>query len=586
VQNQHLKSAMIKGQPHITRGIFFTLMVACLPSFSQPSSPVRPFAPPLDIPLRLTSNYGEIREAHFHAGIDILADPGMKVYSVREGTISRIAVTLQGYGKALYVTHPDGYTSVYAHLSSFLPEVEKYVKDQQYRKRKYVVDLYPAAGKFPVKQGQVIALTGNTGYSFGPHLHFEMRDSNGDIPLNVLTLGFPVTDSRKPRITCLGIYSLDPQSRVDDSGIKKLIPLTGNNDDRITIPDPVRVWGKIGFGIETYDYLDGRENICSPLQVSLLVDDAPVSSFKLDRIPFEKTSYVNSHIDYAEKIFSGRKIQKLFLDPNNELGIYSGVINRGICRFTDSIIHPVVIRVEDAAGNQSSLYFRVISEHPARALEMALDSNRVATFYFDSLNVFETGDLKVVVPAKALFTPVEFRYKAEKAADTLFSALHRIHDEGTPLRGTYIISVRPVHLPNELSSKAVLVQIGRDNKITSMGGNFEKGSITARVGSFGTFAVAVDTVPPEIRPVSFVNKGRFTEDQSISFQIKDDLSGIGSYNGFIDGKWALFEYDLRNNLLFYTPDASRLSQNQEHTLELIIVDNRNNLRKFNGRFNF
>jgi murein DD-endopeptidase MepM/ murein hydrolase activator NlpD len=501
VQNQHLKSAMIKGHPHITRGIFFTLMVACLPSFSQPSSPVRPFAPPLDIPLRLTSNYGEIREAHFHAGIDILADPGMKVYSVREGTISRIAVTLQGYGKALYVTHPDGYTSVYAHLSSFLPEVEKYVKDQQYRKRKYVVDLYPAAGKFPVKQGQVIALTGNTGYSFGPHLHFEMRDSNGDIPLNVLTLGFPVTDSRKPRITCLGIYSLDPQSRVDDSGIKKLIPLTGNNDDRITIPDPVRVWGKIGFGIETYDYLDGRENICSPLQVSLLVDDAPVSSFKLDRIPFEKTSYVNSHIDYAEKIFSGRKIQKLFLDPNNELGIYSGVINRGICRFTDSIIHPVVIRVEDAAGNQSSLYFNVISEHPARALEMALDSNRVATFYFDSLNVFETGDLKVVVPAKALFTPVEFRYKAEKAADTLFSALHRIHDEGTPLRGTYIISVRPVHLPNELSSKAVLVQIGRDNKITSMGGNFEKGSITARVGSFGTFAVAVDTVPPEIRQV-------------------------------------------------------------------------------------
>ena len=586
VQNQQLKSPMIKGSTRSGYGIFFALVVACLPSFSQSSSTARPFASPLELPLRLTSNYGEIRDAHFHSGIDILADPGSKVYSVREGTISRIAVTLRGYGKALYVTHPDGYTSVYGHLSSFLPEVDKYVKDQQYRRRKYVVDLYPAAGKFPVKQGQLIALTGNTGYSFGPHLHFEIRDSNGDIPLNVLAMGFPITDSRKPRITCLGIYALDPQSWVADSASKIIVPLKNTNGDPITIPDPMRVWGDIGFGVETYDYLDGRENICSPLRVSLRVDDKPVSSFTLDRIPFEKTTFVNSHIDYAEKLNSGRKIQKLFLDPNNKLDIYSGVINHGICQFTDTLIHPVIIQVEDAAGNQSSLHFRVISEVHAMTIGMGPDSNRVATFYFDSLNVFETGDLKVVVPANTLFTSIEFRYRSDKEADTLFSPLHRIHDEGTPLRGTYIIAVRPVNLPNELSAKAVIVQIGKDNKMTSLGGNFEKGSITARAGSFGTFAVAVDTLPPEITPVTFVNKGSYTEDQSISFTIQDDLSGISSYNGFIDGKWALFEYDLKNNLLFYHPDASRLSQKQEHTLELVIVDNRNNLSKFKGLFEF
>jgi hypothetical protein len=316
------------------------------------------------------------------------------------------------------------------------------------------------------------------------------------------------------------------------------------------------------------------------------VDDRPVISFTLDHIPFEKTSYVDSHIDYAEKMTSGRKIQKLFLDPNNQLDIYSGVLNRGICRFTDSLEHPVVIEVEDAAGNQSFLQFRVISEYNDKAQKTEPDSDRVATFYYDSLNVFETEDLKVVVPAYALFTPVEFRYKTEKAPDTLFSDLHHIHDECTPLRGSYIISVRPDHLPPELSSRAVLVQIGKDKKITSLGGNFEKGSITARAGSFGTFAVAIDTVPPEIRPVSFMQKGRFTENQAISFEITDDLSGIASYNGFIDGKWALFEYDLKNDLLFYTPDASRLSQNKEHTLELVIVDNRSNLRKFKGLFTF
>jgi hypothetical protein len=220
------------------------------------------------------------------------------------------------------------------------------------------------------------------------------------------------------------------------------------------------------------------------------------------------------------------------------------------------------------------------------ATGMAPDSNRVATFYFDSLNVFETEDLKVVVPANTLFSSIEFRYRTDKAADTLFSAIHRIHDEGTPLRGSYIISIRPVHLPNELSSKAVIVQIDKDNKMTSQGGNYDKGTITTRAGSFGTFAVAVDTVPPEITPVTFINKGKFSEDQSISFMIKDDLSGISSYNGFIDGKWALFEYDLKNNLLFYKPDASRIAKNQEHTLELVIADNRNNLRKFKGLFDF
>jgi hypothetical protein len=577
---------MTKNRTHTIPLILLTLLIFYPSSSAQTHSPVRPFVPPLDVPLRLTSNYGEIREGHFHSGIDILADPGMKVHAVREGYISRISVNPGGYGKALYIAHPDGYTSVYAHLSFFLPEVEKYVKDQQYRKRRYTVDLFPSPDRFPVTQGQFIALTGNTGYSFGPHLHFEIRYTRGDIPLNVLTLGFPVSDNRKPRITCLGIYAMDPQSWVADSGTKRIIPLKNNSGEPITIPEPFHVWGDIGFGIETYDYLDGRENICSPLLVSLKVDDVTVSSFRLDRIPFEKSSYVNSHIDYAEMITSGRKIQKLYLDPNNKLGIYSGVIHHGICQFTDTLEHPVIIRVEDAAGNQSFLSFTVVGERPSAARKMVPDSSLVAVFQYDSLNVFETEDLKVVVPADVLFTPVEFTYRAEKAADTLFSALHHIHDEGTPLRRSYIISVRPIHLPPELNSKAILVKIGRDNKITSLGGDFENGYITARAGSFGTYAVAVDTVPPEIRPVSFVNHGRFTENKPVSFQITDALSGIGSYNGFIDGKWALFEYDLKNNLLFYRPDASRISSNREHTLELVITDNCNNLRKFKGVFTF
>jgi len=583
VHTQPQKSAMKSDFTHFTGWICLFLALSSLPSSGQQAGKVKAFSPPIDIPILLTSNYGEIRSAHFHAGVDMLVDPDNKVYAVKEGYISRISVTLNGYGKALYIAHPEGYTSVYGHLNAFSPEVEKYVKDQQYQKRRYVVDLYPEAGKFPVQQGQHIALSGNTGYSFGAHLHFEIRDSRGEIPLNVLKFGFPVADNRRPRINCLGIYPLSSQARVADSASRIIIPLK-NNSERIVIAEPIRVWGKIGFGIETYDYLDGRENACSPLSVSLMVDDKSVSSFELDRIPFHKSSYVNSHIDYAEKVNSGRKIQKLWLDPNNKLGIYSSVVNRGICEFTDSLVHQVVIKVKDVAGNQTTLHFMVVGYFHDDTLRVKPDLKRVAAFYYDSLNVYETHDVRIAIPRDALFTNIDFQYKTEKAADTLFSDLHCIHDEGTPVRGSYIISVKPVNMPLSLTSKAMLVMIDRQNKISGQGGTYAKGFVTTRTGTFGRFAVAVDSIPPEIRPVSFVSKNRYAQNQVISFQISDNLSGISTYNGYIDGNWALFEYDAKNDLLFYRLDASRLAQNQEHSLELVITDKKDNIRKFKGRF--
>ncbi len=581
------KTAMKRDFSRICLWIFLFASLSDLASYAQPARQDKIFIPPVDIPLFLTSSYGEIRSAHFHAGIDILVDPGYKVYAVKEGYVSRISVTLNGYGKALYVAHPNGYTSVYAHLNAFQPEIEKYVKDQQYQKRKYVINLYPEAGKFAVQQGQFIGLSGNTGYSFGPHLHFEIRDSRGEIPLNVLKFGFPVTDSRRPRIFCLGIYPLTERSHVADSASNIILPLKHKNGEKIVIEDPIPVWGEIGFGIETYDFLDGRENQCSPLSVSLMVDDRLVNSFELDRIPFDQSAYVNSHVDYAEKISSGRKIQKLFLDPNNKLGIYSGTVNRGVCTFTDSSEHQVSIIVRDVAGHQTSVHFRVASifrSHPARK---DTDSTRIVSpFYYDSLNVYETSDFKIAMPAGELFSHIDFRYSAEKASDTLYSALHCVHDERTPVRGSYMLSVKPVSLPEALTSKAILVMIDKDNKITSQGGNYLKGFVTTRTGTFGRFAVAVDTLPPAIRPVSYVSKKTYAENQVISFQIRDNLSGISTYNGYIDGKWALFEYDAKNDLLFYRPDASRLPKNREHTLELVITDRKDNIRKFKGRFYF
>ncbi|MBN1413829.1 MAG: M23 family metallopeptidase [Bacteroidales bacterium] len=577
---------MIRHLIHTLRWFPCCISLCCLQSFAQQSLSSGSFAPPVDGPLLLTSNYGEIRVTHFHSGIDILSESGNRVYSIDEGYISRIGITLNGYGKALYITHPNGYTSVYGHLNAFMPEIEKYVTDQQYHKRKYVVNLYPAKEKFPVRKGQFIALSGNTGYSFGPHLHFEIRDNRGQIPLNVLKFNLPIADNRRPRINCLGVYPLDPESQVADSCVKAILPLKSNAGEKILLPTPIQVWGNIGFGVETYDFLDGRENTCSPLSVSLLVDDYPVFSYELDRISFGKTSYVDSHIDFAEMIQTGRKIQKLYLDPNNKLDIYTLSFNRGICNFTDSLEHHITIQVEDAAGNRTSLHFSVKSEYRNIPKIIIEDSTCVGTFYYDSLNVYETKDVRIVIPNDALYDHIGFRYKMEKAPDTLFSCLHWIHDERTPVHGSYMVSIKPVNLPDAMTSKAIVVMIDKNNRLISQGGDYAKGLVTSRIGSFGRFAVAVDSIPPEIRPASFISKGKYTPNQAISFQITDNLSGIYSYNGFIDGNWALFEYDAKNSLLFYKPDPSRLAQNKEHILELIVTDNKNNVRKFKGHFYF
>jgi murein DD-endopeptidase MepM/ murein hydrolase activator NlpD len=566
------------------QGFIVVFMGVYQPAFSQSFDLTKTYASPVDTTILLSSNYGEIRESHFHSGIDILADEGSRVFAVKEGYVSRISITLRGYGKALYVTHPNGYTSVYGHLSKFDPEIEKYIRDLQYQKHKYAVDIRPPANKFRVQQGQCIALSGNTGYSFGSHLHFELRITRGDIPLNVLKHGIVVPDKRKPRISCLGIYPLNDHALVSGQASKIIIPFKTINSNVIKLSDTVAVWGKTGFGIETYDYLDGRENACSPFTVSLGVDGRPVFSFNLDSIPFEKSSYINSHIDYAEKVNTGRKIQKLYLDPNNRLDIYKDSLHKGICMFTDSLDHAVTIVSEDAAGNKTTLSFTVKSKYYDVPASIAADTTKVAHFYYDSLNVFETNDIRIVIPIQSLFTTVDFHYRSEKAADTLFSDLHYIDNETTPLNKPIIISVKPVNLPHTLVAKAALVQIGKNNQLIYQGGQYSKGFVTGKLGNFGTIAIAVDTVAPVIKPLSFAEDQKFTESRPITFIIRDNLSGINTFNGFIDNKWALFEYDAKNNLLFYIPDASRISKNEQHSLELIVTDNKNNICKFKGHF--
>lgn len=546
------------------------------------------YTAPVDIPMFLSGNYGEIRATHFHSGIDIKTEQveGKNVLAAEGGYVNRIVVQSGGYGKALYLQHENGQTTVYGHLKQFTPAIENYVRDIQYNRKSYEVDIYPEKDLFTFYPGALLGLSGNTGRSGGPHLHFEIRD-RASVPLNVLQYDFDIQDNISPKINWLAVYPLDEQSTVNGMHATLLVPVSGK-DGSFFLTDPrIRVSGKIGFGIETFDYLDYSANACSPNTLSLSVDNRQLYICRIDSIPFAHMGYVNSHIDYAEKMGSGKVIQKLFVDPNNRLGIYKVALNRGVLSCTDTAMHAADIVVRDTYGNTSILSFQFRGAgRPATVAVPKEDPAAVARFRYDSQNVFENQDIRVVLPEDALFDHLDFRYSATKNDSFPWSAIHHVHHAATPLFKSYVLSVRAQALPEQWQEKAILVSRDKKGEWISHGGSFKHDFVTARVRSFGSFFIAIDSLKPEIVPVSFTPGARYDERQVLAFTIRDKLSGIRKYMGYIDKKWALFEYDAKNDLLFYYPDAQRLEKNRTHQLEIIVTDNVDNVAHFRGEFRY
>lgn len=544
------------------------------------------FCSPVDIPILLSGSYGELRSTHFHAGIDIKTQQteGKNVLAAADGYIYRIVVQTDGYGKALYLRHPGGKITVYGHLSMFMPAVEAYVKENQYRRKSFELDLYPEAGKFSYKCGERIGLSGNTGSSGGPHLHFEVRDRSGSLPLNPLNYGFAVADKTKPRISGLFIYNLGVSDRSKTVIAKTDLAVKGNNGHYRLANDTVNISGTIGIGIESYDYFDQSANECGPYTIQFSIDGKPYFLCRFDSIPFGSGSYVNSHVDYAERMTSGRKVQKLFLDPNNRLGIYKLAKNGGVLHFSDNQAHHISIRVTDTYGNESLLAFYLRwadnGQQPSQGSLLAPG----VTFGYDRENVYEEAGIRVVVPRDALFGDVLFSYARAENDSFPYSGVHKVHNLYTPLLRPYILSIRPEGIPENYASKALIASRGPKGTWISQGGELKNDYVTARVKLFGDFIVTLDTLPPDIVPVRFSAGAGYAANDLLTFSIADSLSGIRKYAGYIDKNWALFEYDAKNNLLSYAIDPARLEKGKLHELELYITDNKDNVARWKSSF--
>lgn len=562
--------------------IFHIIFFLLLTEYAIPQSPFIQdhFRSPLDIKIYLSGNFGELRADHFHSGIDIKTQGviGKKVLASADGYISRIKIETGGYGKTLYLTHPGGYTTVYAHLDRFIPEVDQFVKEMQYQEKKHAMDIFPSKNKFHVKQGELIAYSGNSGYSFGPHLHFEIRDATNQHPMNALLFGLKIDDDLPPRIFSICIYPMDEQSYINHSNEKQIIPVKYvNGSYQITNNQIIRLTGRIGFGIEAYDYLDGSPSRCGLYTLEVLIDSIRYYSMRMDEFSFSNSRYVNSLLDYEEKQKSNKNIQKAFIDPNNHLSIYEVAINSGVTEFLDDDIHTITFILKDAYLNATNFVFQVQGQSVNQVSNRKVNNDFLQLMPWETVNTFERDDIRLIIPEKALYNDLKYTYSKSTIPDGFFSILHHIHNIYTPLHLPAELYLKPIDLPDSLQDKAVVVSSDREGKWQYSGGEWANGFVKTKILQFGEYSITLDTTPPQITPLNLIGSLDMKDKTSLQFRIEDDLSGIQSYEGYVDNEWALFEYDAKNNIVFYIFDPERIAREQNHELELYIVDNKDNI---------
>jgi hypothetical protein len=551
-----------------------------LSAAGQPQYPQDYFQAPVDIKMLLSGTFGELRSNHFHSGIDIKTNgnSGEKILAIADGYVSRLKVSTWGFGNTLYITHPNGYVSVYAHLDRFSPGIAKWVKDKHYEKESFELNEFPAKNELTVEKGEVIGYSGSSGYSYGPHLHFEIREEANQKPLNPLLFGMDVKDNIRPKILAVRVYPFGEESLVEGNPEPETYKTKGwGIQYRLAGSDTVEVSGAYYLGIRTYDLLNDASNKNGVYSIDLLVNDTVVYSYRMDGYTFDETRYINSFIDYAELVNNRVRYQKSRREPNNRLSVYGELKNDGVIKMEGKGLHHIQYVVKDFMGNTSMVSFMVKSSETQKEKRYAI-SHEDEGIYFDHKlkNGFANEYVSFDAPAGAFYDSFVFLYDSVAPPAEAWSHLHKVHLNTMPVHTWCRLSIKPFDtMPAELYEKALLAEKNGNGEWSSAGGAYEKGVVSARVRDFGEYCVMIDTLAPEISPKQI--KGMKTGDK-IRFRIKDEFSGIDTYRGELNGKWVLMQYDAKNELLFYQIDERLLAG--RNSFSLTVVDQKGNEAKY------
>jgi Peptidase family M23 len=545
------------------------------------------FISPLKIPEFLSSNFGELRTDHFHSGLDIKTQSvtGKEVVATADGYIYRIGVSPVGFGNSLFIRHPSGYSTVYGHLERFAPEIEKYVKKRQYEEKSFTIVLWPTKDEIPVKQGDLIAWSGNSGGSGGPHLHYEIRKSEDEKPINPLLFDSGILDNIKPVFEKLAIYPANQHTLINNRNAVKRLNVSGSNGTYfIPSENEITISGLAGFGIKAYDTMDNNPSRFAVYSIELSIDSISIFKYRMDGFLFSESRYVNSHIDYETFMKEGIYIERAFVLPGDRLSVYKRTINRGLFNFKDNETHLAEIIVTDAYNNKSTLTFRIRAQMEKRQTQAVSADQNLVVMPYEKSNKFTSENVSLNIPSGALYDTLRFSYKMEKGTNAMYSDLYYIHNKFTPLHKAFTLSVKPTIIPAGKESKMLLVRLDDDLNRVAATSIWTGAYLTADLLSFGRYYISIDTIAPVISANGLLNGANLTGKKEIKIRIKDELSGIKSYEPIIDGNWALFEYDQKNDLLVYKFDETRIKKGSEHTLSLKVIDNKDNSSIFKCNF--
>ncbi len=529
----------------------------------------------------LSANFGELRGNHFHAGLDFKTEEeeGKPVFPAADGWISRIGITTGGYGKALYIDHPNGYTTIYGHLSNLAPRLDSILKAAQYEKESYVIQLYFEPGKIPVSKEEVVAYSGNTGGSGGPHLHFEVRDTKSEDPIDPLFwFSDGLTDDVKPRIYGMAIYTKTGAGVLSTRQSALSAQPIPSGSTKVEVTDTMSLpaaWGRIGLGFRVLDFMTGTTHNYGVCRATLSVDSQVVYQREMNRIPFDEARYINAAADYGEWSLHRKWYMKTFRSPFNRAGIYSVLVNDGYIDINEERPYHFCYEVADRFGNTSSWTFSI------RGCRMPFASpDTTALLLFPGhTNEVIRSDFQAAIDKNALYDTVPLLFVQTPETSTvngMYSDRYCLIGNHVACHTSVSMRMRIRHdiLPEK--NRYYVATLENDGSYSYEGGRYEDSCMKIETRHFGTFVVLADTVAPKIsmRDVGFAMKNAF-----LRIWISDDASGIASYDVYLDGKWALAEDDYKNRSIFYQPDPVRFpSTGGEHVIKVIVRDNCGNER--------